>query len=308
MARGTLTLITRKTGEGGKATKGLEVMRFKQMLYMAGYKTVGLPNYEWDKNTTTAWMQYQEEFCQGPRKTYIDALDPENKLTNLAWLAGVLVPLANETGARGMKAQFETMQMLGVPYSWAKHGTGALMTWGLRLNGNVSWAICTRPGGNVGGAILDMKMPRSSNCTSMANLLMSIWVGGNLHHAKYRADQIAGGDKPENNLARRYDYWPLKGSPKPAFGYAARPGLYTSVEEIEADTKPGVLYHFGMCDGWNGNITHDTVLLDGEVYECNLGRGSKACYKTPLAQRWKRMQTGDKKKVVIISGPGGLTV
>lgn len=294
---GTLSIVGRKIGEGG-STRGAEVKRFQQLLYLAGYTRVGWPDGAWGKNTTAAWMEYQERYVFRPARPYVDAGDPQNKLFYLALDAGVLVPLAGEIGPKGVKAQFQTMHDMGVPYGWKDHGRGTLMTWGLQQNGNVGWGICTKPGGSH-TALFDMEVTRSSNCCSFANVLLSIAAAGNLHHPKYSASQDVGGDDPAKNLSRRYGYAPLKGSPKPAKGAMLKPGLYTSLEELQADTRPGVVYHFAICKP-SGFITHDTVLLDGEIYECNLDR-TPACYKSSLEERWARTTKG--KKYAIVSGP-----
>ena len=169
---------------------------------------------------------------------------------------------------------------------------------GLALNGDVSWAICTKPGGPM-TALFDTKVPVSSNCTSLANVLLSIWHAGNLHNARYDASQASGGDDDAKVLGRRYGYTALRGSPKRPLGVSTRAGLYTTVEEIQADTKPGTLYHFAFCDK-SGFITHDTLLLDGEIYECTYTK-SPACHRSDLVERWTQARSIG--KYAIVYGP-----
>jgi hypothetical protein len=231
-------------------------------------------------------MKYQEEAGLYPARPFVEGYDPDNKLLTLAQAAGVAVPLpSGELGAKGVRAFLDTAQAARIPYGWLDHGNGSMLTWGLKLNGDTAWAICTKPGGPM-NALFDMKVPVSSNCTSLANVLLSIWHAGNLHNPQYDASQASGGLTQDMVLGRRYGYTPLKGSKKLPSGVTERPGLYTSVEEIEEDTKPGQLYHFGFCKN-NGFITHDTVLLDGEIYECNFSQ-SPACFKSDLEHRWKK--------------------
>ena len=301
---GVFTIVSKKIGEGGDK-RGTEVKRLQQLLAMAGYTRVGTPDGSWGKNTTYAWMEYQEEAGIRPARPFLDGHDPENKLRDLADWAGVLIPLPSQNGARGLKAHLDTVREMKLPYGWYDstkdklHGNGTMMTWGLALNGDHSYAICTRPGGRM-SALFDPKVPRASNCTAFANVLLSIWFAGNLHYAKYNASQDAGGPDEAKNLAKRYGYTPLAGTPKLPAGVTPRDGLYTSLEEIQADTSPGTLYHVGICTK-DAAITHDTVLLDGDIYECNLDK-TPACYSTSLEERWDRIR--HKGKYAVVSGPG----
>jgi hypothetical protein len=292
---GTFSIVTKKTGEGG-VKQGYEVKRVEQLLYMAGYKGMGTPNGVWKPATTAAWVKYQEEAGIFPARPFIEGYDPENKLLTLAQAAGVAVPLpSGETGAKGVRSFIETAQATKIPYGWLDHGNGSMMTWGMKLNGDNSWGICTKPGGPM-NAVFDMKVPIASNCTSLANVLLSIWHSGNLHNPQYSASQASGGLNEDMVLGRRYGYVPLKGSKKHPAGVTGRPGMYTSLEEIQADTKPGTLYHFAFCKK-DGFITHDTVLLDGTIYECNFTQ-SPACYGSDLEPRWKKARNFHRYAVV----------
>jgi hypothetical protein len=300
---GVFTIVSKKIGEGGDK-RGTEVKRLQQLLSMAGYTRVGTPDGSWGKNTTLAWMQYQEEFGIRPARPFLDGHDPANKLFDLADRAGVLIPLPSQPGAKGLKAHLDTVREIKLPYGWhdagkdKTYGNGTMMTWGLALNGDHSYAICTKPGGRM-SALFDKKVPRASNCTAFANVLLSIWFAGNLHYPKYSASQDAGGTDESKNLGLRYGLTPLAGSPKLPAGVTARDGLYTSLEELQADTTPGTLYHVGICTK-GAAITHDTVLLDGDLYECNHDR-TPACYSSSLEDRWERTTKGG--KYMVVSGP-----
>lgn len=297
---GVFSIVSKKIGEGG-VKQGVEVRRLQQLLSMAGFRRVGTPDGSWGKNTTAAWEEYQQSYGYARPRQFVEGGDPENRLFHLALRAGVLFPLpSGQLGANGVRACFDTMRALQVPYGWdgkeRPYGNGTMMTWGLALNGNTSWAICTKPGGRL-TATFDMNVPLASNCSAFANVMMSVWRAGNLHNAQYSASQDCGGDDPAKNLSKRYGYVPLPGSPKPPQGVQARPGLYTSLEELKAALKANELYHFAICRP-SGFITHDTVLLDGDVYECNCNK-TPACYKTSLDERWETIR--QQKKYAIVS-------
>jgi hypothetical protein len=292
---GTFSIVTKKTGQGG-VTHGVEVKRIQQLLSLADYKTVGVPNGVWTPATTAAWIEYQEWNGFFPARPFIEGYDPDNKLLPLARAAGVLIPLpGGDVGAKGLRAFMDTVQARQVPYGWLDHGNGSMSTWGLKLNGDTSWAICTKPGGPM-NALFDTKVPVSSNCTSLANVLLSVWQSGNLHNPQYQASQDSGGLDETKVLGRRYGYTPLKGSKKLPAGVTGRPGMFTSLEEIREATQPGRLYHFALCKP-DGFITHDTVLYDGEIYECNYSK-TPACFSSDLEHRWKKARHADRYAVV----------
>ncbi|MFN9100448.1 MAG: peptidoglycan-binding domain-containing protein [Gemmatimonadaceae bacterium] len=300
MASGVLSIVPKKIGEGGLKS-GASVKRVQQLLWMAGYTTVGTPDGGWGKNTTAAWMEYQEKLVFRSQP-FIAGGDPENRLFYLALAAGVLMPLTGGIiGAKGLRNFFDSCVALRIPYGWEhdgkKYGNGTMMTWGYRMNGNTAWGICTKPGG-VDSVLFDLKVPLALNCTAFAQAALSIWHHGNLHNPQYRSDQMVG---HFTNLSQtRYGYVPLPGTKAPTGGAAVFPGLYSSVEELEDELEAGVLYHFALCSP-NGSIKHDTVLLDGEVYESN-SDGPPYVYKTALQERWKRARNAN--RFAIVSKPG----
>lgn len=306
---GTFTIIRNRIGPGGQM-RGVEVKRVQQLLKLAGYSVVGTPDGGWEPNTSKAWQAHLEQRRSGRsirsrllgpdndsaeawqahrefdrRLDYIDPADPAKHLLNLAEMARVLMPLPNgQNRSAALKSFFDWVHLNKIPYGWAKYNRGTMMTWG--LENNPSWAICTKPGSRR-SVLFDLFVPRSLNCTSLANILMSVWECGNLH-GRYWASQAVGGF---DNLSDRYGYPRLPGSNNNGRG------LYTSLAGI--GVRPGKLYHFGICDP-NGYINHDTVLLDGEIYECNLDK-TPACYKTKLEDRWRRLR--NQGKYAIVSGP-----
>ena len=51
--------------------------------------------------------------------------------------------------------------------------------------------------------------------------------------------------------------------------------------------------------GDDGSITHDTVLLDGEIFECSYTKKPN-CFSTDLARRWKKAR--DIGRYAVVSG------
>lgn len=129
---GTFTIVTKKTGEGG-VKHGPEVKRVQQLLHLAGYTSVGIPDGGWGKKTTEAWQQYQADYGFFPTRPFVQGYDPDGKLLPLAEAAGVLVPLpGGDVGAKAVRTFFDTAQTTKLPYGWADHGNGSMLTWGSR--------------------------------------------------------------------------------------------------------------------------------------------------------------------------------
>ncbi len=297
MSAGVLSIVPKKIGEGGLKS-GTSVKRLQQLLWMAGYTSVGTADGGWGKKTAAAWAAFQET-ASYRSQPFVESGDPENRLFPLAFRAGVLIPLTGGvTGAKALQAFYETCRYLKIPYGWEStsglHGNGSMMTWGLGMNGSVSFGICTRPTSSPTYAVFDTKVPLALNCTSFAQAALSLWHFGNLHNTKYLADQMVGAFV---NLSQsRYGYQALPGTDKPPAGVTKFPGLYSSLEELQEQLKAGTLYHFALCKS-NGSITHDTVLYDGEVYESNKG-GPVTVRKTALAERWKQARNASRYAIV----------
>jgi hypothetical protein len=206
---------------------------------------------------------------------FIDPVDACDRLFVLSLMAGVLVALPS--GLRSESATsclFEHCRVTGVPYGWVDHGAGTRMIWG--FEGRASWAVATRPGSRR-TALFDMNTPITMNCTGFANVMLSVWQQGNIHQAPYDASQAVGGFNP---LGLRYNMHQVGGSG------VLRNGVFRDADTLNQFLEQDRIYHFGICN-LDGFITHDTVLLNGYVYECNLGQ-EPAVYRTALADRFKK--------------------
>lgn len=288
----TFGIISKRVGDGGQ-TNGIEVKRIQQLLKLAGYTTVGTPDGAWGKNSRTALGEFME--CAGVKAAgFIDPTDANDLLCSLAEEAGVLIPLPS--GLRSVSAAlvlYDTCHKAGIPYGWVengkKYGGGTRMIWGFA--GRPKWAIATT---DHLPRDFDTDAALSLNCTGFANLMMSLWCRGDAHGEPYNSSQDVGGWNP---LGRRYNYTALAPSPLKQ----KVPGMFENVDTLQSMLEPGRIYHFAGCRS-NGFITHDMVLIDEVVYECNLDR-TPAVYQTDLCERWDRLRKLGKFAVVYGPGP-----
>lgn len=289
----TFRIIKRRVGAGA-ITYGKEVMRVQQLLRLAGF--LNTPYYTdgpWDHITAQAWLDFQKAAL--PNQPTTPYVDPQNyqygqcPLTTLALKAKVLIPMPIAYGRSGaVKEFFNHCNTSKYKYGWVKGDRKSIrLIWG--FEGRPRWAIATDI-----DKFFPEKDPVMLNCTSFTNLMMSIWMTGRCHQLPYDASQQSGNSTV---LSSRYQMKALDDGKMMIDGYCY------DLETIRRMTRPEKLYHFTSCNN-NGDITHDMVLLNGEVYECNVPPNDPAVFKTPLERRFNAMleAKGAKQRVPRIFG------
>src|SRR5262245_43396825 len=284
----TLRVISRRVGVGGQ-THGIEALRIQQLLCRAAMLDESDISSIWSSAATDALKDFQA-YCKVPepaRMPYILPSDSFRLLIRLCEGAGVLLPApVGRTRAAAFLEFFGASSRTNVPYGWSGAGSANRMAFG--LDGNPGYIVFT-----TNSKQFDLgDVPIAMNCTSFSNLAMSIWLRGNAHAAPYDSSQNSGGFV---GLGTRYglDYLvnPNAASSGDAKTVTASAHLtaddcntyFYSAEDVLALTKPGELYYLQWCRKPSGFGHHDTVLLDGYVYETNIPR--PALRKTRLAQR-----------------------
>lgn len=290
----TFPIIKGRVGGEGGAKNGNDVKRINQLLRMAGYLKGSEDDKVWGKKSEKALEEFYNRHKNMTRvsATYIDPKDPFDFLCTLAHEAGVLIPLpANLRSASALRLFFETCVARRFKYGWTRNGKalngGTRTIWG--FEGRKGWAISTVNDG-TGKYFFASEFPATLNCTSFANLMMSVWLTGNAHEKPYDASQMVGGFDP---LGWRYYMQAINDNKLIFEGYCF------DVDAVVNCVQPNRLYYLGMCEKDDGIITHDTVVLNGEVYECNLTQ-EPAVYKTKIAERIKPVL---RKGCVRILGP-----
>lgn len=299
MADATFPIIHARTGDGG-TLEGGDVQRIQQLLYRAGHlKSQSHINGSWKAKgpslslTAKAWAEFQERMLF-PVVGYVDPKETGvDRLAYLASVAGVLFVIPD--GLRSSSAVLTMTQLAidaAIPYAW-KTPSGKVYSGGTKsiygFEGR-PWAVIFTK-----GKLFDIDTPeaRAFNCTSWANLCLSVWRQGNAHSKPYDANQGVGG--LEKQLGQRYGMPELK----------TKKGnwIFTSLEQIEEQVEPGRIYQFLLCRDATGFTKHDTVYFDGNIYQANIPSASPnpgAVYVKPLKDVWKNMKT----KMARMYGPG----
>jgi hypothetical protein len=269
----TFPIISKRVGDGGQ-TSGDDVKRINQLLRLAGNLKVKLDREDkWGDASEEALISFYKVFGIGFVKKYIEKKDQFDDLLALARAAGVLIPLPS--GLRSASATavlYDHCRSAKYPYGWKEHGGGTKMIWG--FEDRPSWAVATTL-----DKCFSSMIPISLNCTSFANLMLSVWTQGNAHSEPYDASQMVGG---YDALGTRYALHPVDD------GKLVQEGYCFDKDGIKQNAKPARLYYVGLCDS-EGSIKHDTVLLDGFFYESNLDK-TPSVYKTPIDERLKKVR------------------
>ena len=214
----TLSVISKRVGEGG-VTNGTEVLRIQQLLTRVGFNPKSNLDGGWGKGLSTtckAWIEFQKSKGWTPVNNFIDPTDAEDRLLWLVCAANVGMFVASWLRSASATSYLTNMtQSLKIPYGWVSegktYGGGTKVVWGFA--GRPDFVLFTK-GASASTAQFDAlnPEPKALNCTSFANLMLSVWRQGNAHAAPYDCSQAVGG--LGDQLGPRYAMPEVK--PRPA--------------------------------------------------------------------------------------------
>jgi hypothetical protein len=299
-----IDVLTDRVGPGGQLT-GIQVQRVQELLKLAGYFT-GEPSKtrKWDQASSDAMTAFQKDFGRENYQTSInDYIEPDprgHKLQALAWKAGVVSWVPSYCrGKPAVLALYETLRQQKIPYGWTqngkKHHGGSRMVWGWEDYPQL--VVYTTAGSNPDDLHFRTDYPKTLNCTSFANLMLSVWVRGDAHGAPYIANQGVGAMNP---LGKRYNMPPVPGG----IDVDKSGGVFSNFDKLKKRLQPGKMYHIALYTKGVG-ITHDMVLLDDTIYQCNLnqGKGNSSVYSVPLEKKFRDTINAEKGKYIQVLGP-----
>jgi hypothetical protein len=269
MAR-TFRIIDSTVGKGGHQF-GPNVLRVKQLLKLNGLMVTA--GDHWDRTTETALLDFRQKlFGETPfamvdsyRNEPLRASIPRNDMVlfELAYRANVLIRLCPpRSGADALTDVHDWLVKRETGFGWNR------VAWG--VEGMPTWAVVTsfeedKPIAKqfYGFEFPSTEAPLALNCTVYANLMMSVWLHGNVHQPPFSAGVAESGLDKHLSVSR--------------YGYKLL-GEYKSVADITKHTakNPSQLF----CVEAGNFVGHMALLLDGEVFQCNIGK--PACTRTPL--------------------------
>jgi hypothetical protein len=244
---------------------------------------------------TRVQKEYPNLIATVPIRPYIEPSD--HVLVMMAWKGEMLIPLPYKRGWDGVSELHDWFVKNKIKYNaGADKGGGNRAIYGVDKRSD--YAIQTT----------NMKFARGPvqmDCTTYVNFMLSIYLFGDAHNARYNADCSKFGDVSAVHCARdRYGYLLVNrlekhGKEEKKLGY------FTNAEQIVAATQgdPNRLYVLevaseGEKKGKNKQgeeitvvhdwgVTHMALLYNGTVYHCTTHQPSSACIDKPMDEFMK---------------------
>jgi hypothetical protein len=217
-------IIHQSIGRGGHLHSP-DITRLQQLLRLNGYDGVDKhprvnPRIAWDKATEDALVDFRGRRAVANPTWYDDPI-PDNQpyvvpsdpiLFELAYGANVLIPLSAggkiNRGAMAFEDVHEWCEKNCDGFAW-QHAVWSLKDYPM-------FAIVTNESKNgtyyfdwQATQDADVRTPRALNCTLYANLMMSVWLQGNIHAAPYSPNVSKSGN--DHHLAHERYKYPLVG-------------------------------------------------------------------------------------------------
>jgi hypothetical protein len=287
----TKKFIREKVGTEGK-NHSADVIALQQLLIAAGETIKGGGGGKWDHNTAAALQSFQALVQkQFPNLTAAVPIQPyvepgDYVLLMMAWKGQMLIPLPYERGWNGVKHLHSWFVKNEIKYNkGADKGGGNRAIYG--VDKRCDCAVQTTNKKFARG-------PVQMDCMTYVNLMLSIYLFGDAHNARYDADCSKFGGDSEFHCARdRYGYLRIN-RPEKHGKEEKQLGYFTKAEQIITATQDNsdTLYalEVGSASELKGKDKEGeevTVMHVGGVTHMALlynGRGVRM-YDTPTRRR-----------------------
>ena len=265
----TRKLISGRVGDGG-AKSGADTRAVQELLTAAGNTDPNVSGI-WGNACNKALNAAQERHGR-PIRNYVDPDD--DVLLDLCKDADILIPINGGKDITGVKHLDMWAWEERVPYEpGADKGLGTRSFYGLTFQGKQNYVIQRNQGWRAG--------PVNLNCTTWANLLLSVYLQGNAHNSPYDADCSKYGSTSTNHIAReRYLYTLVR---RPITGKSATENWFEiNAEQIVEYTNLNTMYQIEVAKGSQGGVTHMVLMYNYVIYECTTGQSHSACITRDL--------------------------
>lgn len=259
----TRKLISTRVGEGGLKA-GSDVLNVQQLLWAAGATDPNIAG-SWGPACNKALNAAQERHGY-PRLNYVNPDD--DILLDLCQDAQIVIPLYGLSDITGVGVLYLWASESGVKYDpGAEHGQGACAFYGLDFQGKTDYIVMKQ-------SLKFLRGPVRLDCTTYANINLSVYRQGHVHATPYDADCSQFGGTSSVHMSRdRYGYKLVRrgeGATAPNF-------FHLDADEIAAATKTGRMYHMELAVPGTGSVKHMAVMHNGWVFECTTGQSGSAC-------------------------------
>jgi hypothetical protein len=271
-------------GEGGTNGGGLQgdVWTVQKLLLAAGV-SVGVDGvYKRGGDTAKALLKFQEQWEDAVGEEF--GLPPANKrdpltllradddwLLRMAAAAQLLIPMPEENDIDGVLELHKWLKSKKIKYERAADYLGKNSRSFWPIHGRRDLAIQLQP-----GAGMINRGPIQINCTSYANMMLSVYLYGDISNSWY--NPLCGdiGASSSVHLAKdRYHFKPktrdhIRKDGKPIMGKDGKPEQLTyfrSPQEIRAVVEPWEIYSMEIGSLEGHGTGHHAILYTGMVYE-----------------------------------------
>jgi hypothetical protein len=272
---GIKKFIAASVGVGGTNNR-TDVRALQQLLIAAGEVVKGGADGGWGNNTLTALKSFLSAQVPPIDKTLINPTD--DIPLKMAAKANILIPLPGVSGIAGIETLHKWFVDNNIKYqAGAEHGGGNRCVYG--VDGQTGYAVQTE-------ATEFRKGPVQMDCTTYANLMLSLYLYGNAHNTAYDGDCAKVGEVSSFHCARdRYGFMIVSRRDKDKSGKDVNLTDFRTADQIATATgKKGVgLYALEPAVLGTGAVKHLALLYSSNVYECT-NAGAPNCIKHPLTE------------------------
>jgi hypothetical protein len=280
---GTKKFISASVGVGG-VNRREDVGALQQLLIAAGIQVNGGADRTWGKNTLAALQSFLRSQTSTGSKVNDDIrIEPsDDVLLKLAEKANILIPLPGVTGIGGVDTVHTWFVKNNIKYqAGAQDGGGNRCVYG--VDGKTGYAVQTQ-------STAFLKGPVEMDCTTYANLMLSIYLYGNAHNSAYDGDcQKVGGVSSFHCARDRYGFQIVSRKDRDKSGKEVTLTDFRTADQIEAATKGkgAGLYALEPAVLGHGFVKHLALLYGSTIYECT-NAVSPNCNKYSLGQFMER--------------------
>jgi hypothetical protein len=278
---GTKKFISASVGAGGTNNRD-DVRAVQQLLIAAGEVVPGGADGRWGDKTLGALKAFLKAQVPPIETSLIEA--GSDIPMRLAQKAQILIPLPGASGIAGVETVHRWFVGNGIRYqAGAENGGGNRCVYG--VDGNPAWAVQTE-------AREFRKGPVQMDCTTYANLMLSVYLHGNAHNAAYDGDCAKVGGVSSFHCARdRYGFQIVSRRGTDKAGKGVDVTDFRTAEQIEQATreKGAGLYALEPAVLGTGSVKHLALLHAGNVYECT-SACTPNCIKHSLKEFMDRCQ------------------
>lgn len=270
----TIKFTTQAVGDGLQ-NHHQDVKAVQQLLIAAGIPIHGGDDGRWGHATKDALFEYQNR--KGlPNNARVDVGD--EILLKMAIDARIVIPMPSGPGLLGLQQTHQWFVDNAIKYQpGADSGGGNRAIYG--VDGNRKCALQT----------VNKKFshgPVQMDCTTYVNLMLSLYLNGNVHGAPYDASCMAYGATGNNHCARERYGFPLVNRLEGQPPTQKKLNYFKTAAQIAAATRDhgGKLFVLEVGGGPGGGVSHMALYSGGQVYECTTHQPGAACIKRSLDQ------------------------